>query len=78
MNIAIVGYGRMGRIIERIAEERGHRITLKLDEINNADYAGITAANFKGVGAAIEELDRLCQEAVKRSFYGRAASGPPC
>ena len=54
MNIAIVGYGRMGRIVERIAEERGHRIALKLDEINNADYAGITEANFKGVEAAID------------------------
>ena len=28
MNIAIVGYGKMGRMIERAAAERGHAVTL--------------------------------------------------
>jgi len=26
MNIAIIGYGRMGKTIERIAQTRGHKI----------------------------------------------------
>ncbi|WP_329904424.1 4-hydroxy-tetrahydrodipicolinate reductase [Porphyromonas pogonae] len=31
MNIAIIGYGKMGHIIERIATERGHQIVLTID-----------------------------------------------
>ena len=54
MTIAIVGYGKMGRLIERIALERGHTVSLKLDEFNNADYSGITAENFRGVDTAID------------------------
>jgi 4-hydroxy-tetrahydrodipicolinate reductase len=54
MNIAIVGYGRMGRMIERLAADRGITVALKLDEFNNAGYSGITAANFNGVDVAIE------------------------
>lgn len=32
MDIALLGYGRMGKAIEKIALERGHRIVLKIDE----------------------------------------------
>jgi 4-hydroxy-tetrahydrodipicolinate reductase len=35
MNILILGYGKMGRAIEEIAEERGHKIKHKIN-INNA------------------------------------------
>ena len=54
MNIAVVGYGKMGRMIERIATDRGHQIALKLDEFNNAHFEGITPENFKGVDVAID------------------------
>ncbi len=54
MNIAIVGYGKMGRIIERIALERGHAVPLKLDEINNANFSAITAQNFQSIEVAID------------------------
>jgi 4-hydroxy-tetrahydrodipicolinate reductase len=54
MNLAIVGYGKMGRLIEQLAPEYGFDVTLKLDEYNNADYAGITRENFENVDAAIE------------------------
>jgi 4-hydroxy-tetrahydrodipicolinate reductase len=54
LKIAIVGYGKMGRLIERIAVERGHEIALKLDEFNNARFEGITAENFRTVDAAID------------------------
>ena len=45
MKIALLGYGKMGQVIERIALERGHEIVLKKDENNifhalsNADVA---------------------------------------
>lgn len=54
MTIAIVGYGKMGRMIERLAAERGIAIGPKLDEFNNPDSAGITAEAFRGVDVAIE------------------------
>jgi 4-hydroxy-tetrahydrodipicolinate reductase len=54
MNIAIVGYGKMGRLIDRLAGERGINVALKLDEYNNANFEGITAENFKGVDVAID------------------------
>ncbi|NDJ10406.1 MAG: dihydrodipicolinate reductase [Acidobacteriia bacterium] len=54
MRIAIVGYGKMGRMIERIAMDRGHEIGLKLDEFNNSGFAGITAENFRGIDVAID------------------------
>lgn len=45
MKIALLGYGKMGKVIERIALERGHEIVLKKDQNNtfegllNADVA---------------------------------------
>jgi 4-hydroxy-tetrahydrodipicolinate reductase len=54
VQIAIVGYGKMGRMIERIAVERGHSIAVKLDEVNNANFEGITAEAFAGVDVAID------------------------
>lgn len=54
MNIAIVGYGKMGRMIERLASERGVAVTAKLDEFNNANFEAINAANFENVDVAID------------------------
>jgi len=54
MNIAIVGYGKMGRMIERLASDRGIAVTAKLDEFNNANFEGINAANFANVDVAID------------------------
>src|SRR5215469_14334587 len=54
MKIAIVGYGKMGKMIERAAESRGHQIALKLDEFNNTNFEGITQSNFRDVDVAID------------------------
>jgi 4-hydroxy-tetrahydrodipicolinate reductase len=54
MKIAIVGYGKMGRMIEKAAEARGIEVALKLDEFNNAKFEGITAENFAGIDVAID------------------------
>jgi 4-hydroxy-tetrahydrodipicolinate reductase len=54
MNLAIVGYGKMGRLVEQLAPEYGFRVALKLDEFNNVDFAGITRENFAGVDVALE------------------------
>lgn len=54
MNLALVGYGKMGRLVEQLAPEYGFTVTLKLDEYNNASFEGMTAANFSGVDVAVE------------------------
>ena len=54
LKLAIVGYGKMGRLIEQLAPEYGFEVALKLDEFNNVEGEGITAANFQGVDVAIE------------------------
>src|SRR3954451_19336111 len=52
--IAIVGYGKMGRLVEELAPEYGFDVALKLDEFNNANSEGLTAANFRGIDVAID------------------------
>jgi 4-hydroxy-tetrahydrodipicolinate reductase len=54
MKLALVGYGKMGRMIEGLATADGDVVALTLDEFNNVNGAGLTAANFAGIDAAIE------------------------
>jgi 4-hydroxy-tetrahydrodipicolinate reductase len=54
MKIAIVGYGKMGKMIERIAVSRGHDVIARFDVDNNRNGEGLTAESLKGVDAAIE------------------------
>lgn len=51
MKIALIGYGKMGKTIERIARERGHEIVSIID-IDNRDDFGSDA--FKSADVAIE------------------------
>jgi 4-hydroxy-tetrahydrodipicolinate reductase len=51
MNIALIGYGRMGHEIEAVAVKRGHIVSLIID-LNNA--ADLNPANLRGIDAAIE------------------------
>ncbi|MDR1090949.1 MAG: 4-hydroxy-tetrahydrodipicolinate reductase [Prevotella sp.] len=51
MNIALIGYGKMGHEIEKIAKERGHNIVAIID-INNTDEFDSPA--FKSADVAIE------------------------
>lgn len=51
MNIALIGYGKMGKAIESIAVERGHIVNLKID-ISNLDQ--FTIPNLQQCDVAIE------------------------
>lgn len=51
MNIALIGYGKMGKTIEQIALQRGHTIVLKIGSSNLQD---LTADNLKKADAVIE------------------------
>lgn len=52
MNVAIIGYGKMGHEIEKVLLERGHRVVQKID-IDNRETA-LTEEGMKGVDVAIE------------------------
>jgi 4-hydroxy-tetrahydrodipicolinate reductase len=54
MNLAIIGYGKMGRSIEQLAPEYGLAVRLRLDSSSNAGAAGITADNFQSVDVAVD------------------------
>lgn len=54
MNLAIVGYGKMGRMIERTAAGRGHAVVARFDIDNNVNGEGLTPESLAGVDAAIE------------------------
>ena len=51
MKVALVGYGKMGKIIERIAKERGHQIVSIIDIDNQQEFE---SAAFKSADVAIE------------------------
>ena len=72
--LAIVGYGKMGKLIEQLAPEYDFEVALKLDEFNNADGAGLIARNFVGIDVAIEFS---IPAAVPGNVEGIAALGVP-
>jgi len=51
MNVALIGYGRMGHEIEATALKRGHVIKLIIDKDNTSD---LNSTNLKGIDVAIE------------------------
>lgn len=51
MRIALLGYGRMGKMIEQIALTKGHEIVLIVDENNRAECSG---DDLKKADVAIE------------------------
>jgi 4-hydroxy-tetrahydrodipicolinate reductase len=63
MKIALLGYGKMGQTIERIALERGHEIVLKKDEFNT--YDGLSNADV-----AIDfSIPAVAVENISNCFY---------
>ena len=54
MNLAIVGYGKMGRLVEQLAPGYGFAVPLRLDIEDNRDGSGITRERFRGIDVAVE------------------------
>ncbi|KAA3596217.1 MAG: 4-hydroxy-tetrahydrodipicolinate reductase [Calditrichaeota bacterium] len=54
MNIALVGYGNLGKAIEKKALAKGHKIKLILDSKNNSKGEGFIKSNFKGIDVCFE------------------------
>lgn len=51
MNIALLGYGKMGKEIEKIATDRGHKIGLIIDVDNASDF---NHESLKNIDVAID------------------------
>jgi 4-hydroxy-tetrahydrodipicolinate reductase len=54
MKIALVGYGKMGRMIDGLAADYGIEVAARLDEHNNSNGEGITREGLAGIDVAIE------------------------
>jgi 4-hydroxy-tetrahydrodipicolinate reductase len=52
--LALVGHGKMGRLIEQLAPQHNFQVVACLDGKSNHAATGITAAAFQNVDAAIE------------------------
>lgn len=64
MKIALIGYGKMGRMIEGIALDRGHEITCTIDKDNLYDFdsdafrSSDVAIEFTTPATAFENIDK--------------------
>jgi len=67
MNILLVGYGKMGKTIERIAVERGHQIAGRIDVDNKSDLDNATAdvaIEFSHPDAAYENVKKCIERSI--------------
>ena len=74
LRIALLGYGRMGRLIGQLAPDYGVTVVLRLDGSNNSNRTGLTRAALRDTDVAIDfstaaavtsgNLERLCDLGV--------------
>ncbi|WP_378185039.1 4-hydroxy-tetrahydrodipicolinate reductase [Aquimarina sp. W85] len=66
MKIALLGYGKMGKTIEKIAVERGHSIVLKVGK-NDKDYditSADVAIDFSIPDAAVDNISKCLHASI--------------
>lgn len=67
MNIILLGYGKMGKTIERIALERGHQIAARIDVGNQQDLDTVTgdvAIEFSHPDAAFGNITKCLERGI--------------
>ncbi|MBL19375.1 MAG: 4-hydroxy-tetrahydrodipicolinate reductase [Flavobacteriaceae bacterium] len=66
MKIALLGYGRMGKAIERIAKSRGHEVVTIIDKDNPKEVlnGAEVAINFSIPSAAVANITHALNEGV--------------
>lgn len=72
LNLALLGYGKMGKAIAALAPQRGFHVVRILDEESNRNHEGITAENLRDVDVAV---DFTAPEAAIENIRGLAALG---
>ena len=66
MKIALIGYGKMGQFIEKIAKERGHEIVSVIDIHNLEDF---DSEAFRCADVAIEfTRPEVAVDNIKKAF----------
>jgi 4-hydroxy-tetrahydrodipicolinate reductase len=53
--LALIGYGRMGKLVEQLAPEHGFEVALRLSGDANPGGAGITPETFHGINYGINQ-----------------------
>ena len=74
MKIALIGYGVMGKLVRTLAEEKGHEVSVVIDESFSESSMEVVAAKLSGVDVAIDFTDA---EAVKRNVAACVVAGVP-
>jgi 4-hydroxy-tetrahydrodipicolinate reductase len=62
MKIALIGYGKMGKTLEKIAQSRGHEVVLRIDMDNRSDFDKLSevdvAIEFTRPESAVLNLEK--------------------
>ena len=72
MKIALLGYGKMGQVVEKIAKKRGHEIVFRktssnsFDGLENADVA----IEFSVPNAAVKNIDLIPEYKIDLEVTG--------
>jgi 4-hydroxy-tetrahydrodipicolinate reductase len=74
VKLALLGYGRMGVEVEKLALAQGYEIVLKLEVDSNRSGAGITRQSLDGADVVV---DFTWQDAVVENIRRVAALGVP-
>lgn len=74
MKIAIIGYGAMGKLIRKLAEEKGHEISVVIDDADTGLSVTGLVEKIKGTDLAI---DFTIAEAVRRNVEACVAASVP-
>lgn len=70
MKIALIGYGKMGKAIEEIAQAKGHEIVLRINIDNLHDFTvqnlkpADVAIEFTGPHSALENISKCLQAGI--------------
>lgn len=72
--LALVGTGKMGKLVEQLAPEHGFEVAVRLDSASNPGGAGITEEALRGVDVAV---DFSMAAAVPDNVEKLAALGVP-
>ncbi|MEP3209443.1 MAG: 4-hydroxy-tetrahydrodipicolinate reductase [Maribacter sp.] len=66
MNIALFGYGKMGKMIEQVAQQRGHAIVAKVDvDTKNIDFSSMDVAiDFSMPNAAFGNISSCIENGI--------------
>ena len=72
LNLALLGYGKMGKTLAQLAPQRGFNVALVMDIDVNEQGRGITRERFQGIDVCV---DFTTQQAALDNIRGVAAVG---